>query len=832
VFLYGNPVPPEQFVGRRRELRHVSSRIAFHGQSTAIIGEPRCGKTSLLNYLASDRGRDEVQKLSSVRLVFSYLDAHTLPDRLDHSQFWERLLEPVRDIDAGPQQHASGDSGILYGEKTFYLQWVEAVLGRVRAAGVRLVVLIDEFDVLVHQRVADPSVFFGALRSLTTRSGGALTLVLASRSPLGTLDEVAQRYFYIGSPYFNFVSEVNIAPLSTEDVDSILDLGGDRFSAEERRNIHELSGGHPYLVQAAAGVLWHAEHSDPRKRRLVAEADLMRETSRTLADIWRRWPPATRYVFATVALEQLNALHATGAAGNSFVNADAFGFELDSLCEQGFVATDADTPSRRRVKPLLLLAWWVGERRKEASSSARWQAWLDTEEWAGSLPTSERRFWIEQAARIVTGAKLELYGENNLRPGVFVDRARNSGIVVDRSPASQPSIEQAPASTRERRMLRFLQFTDWHVGMAEQGWLWPNVREVLLDDLTRIHERLGGIDAVFFTGDLTQRGSPAEFDVLDRELDLIWAHLDRLGSDPLLVAVPGNHDLTRPARRSPVVKALSAWHTDTEIRDEFWSHPDGDYQRCVREAFAPYSAWAERRTGARSSPRSGLLPGDAASVIERSGLRVGIVGLNSAFLQLTDADYERKLDLDIRQVNAVCGGDAPEWLRQNDVNFLLTHHGPEWLEPTRKKHFETEIAPPGRFALHLHGHMHEPSTRTEAVGGSRSRHRLQGASLFGLERILRPGGIDEERLHGYTACSVEIAWDGESASGGTRMQLWPRRMITKQSGLRVIERDGEFELGNDESLLLEAPLTRRGPSSELRVSRAVSAAGTVTGKSR
>ena len=52
-FFYGNPVPPDQFLDRRRELRRITGRIVNQGQSTAIVGEPRSGKTSLLLYLSA-----------------------------------------------------------------------------------------------------------------------------------------------------------------------------------------------------------------------------------------------------------------------------------------------------------------------------------------------------------------------------------------------------------------------------------------------------------------------------------------------------------------------------------------------------------------------------------------------------------------------------------------------------------------------------------------------------------------------------------------------------------------------------------------------------------
>lgn len=56
-FYHGNPVAPDQFLDRRGELRRLVNRIVNRGQSSAVVGEPRTGKTSLLEYLAAQDTR-------------------------------------------------------------------------------------------------------------------------------------------------------------------------------------------------------------------------------------------------------------------------------------------------------------------------------------------------------------------------------------------------------------------------------------------------------------------------------------------------------------------------------------------------------------------------------------------------------------------------------------------------------------------------------------------------------------------------------------------------------------------------------------------------------
>ena len=62
--------------------------------------------------------------------------------------------------------------------------------------------------------------------------------------------------------------------------------------------------------------------------------------------------------------------------------------------------------------------------------------------------------------------------------------------------------------------------------------------------------------------------------------------------------------------------------------------------------------------------------------------------------------------LGVEQIHAL-SPDPPQWFSKNRANILLTHHPPEWLTKGTQKTFAAEIAPAGRFALHLYGHLHE-----------------------------------------------------------------------------------------------------------------------------
>ncbi len=357
------------------------------------------------------------------------------------------------------------------------------------------------------------------------------------------------------------------------------------------------------------------------------------------------------------------------------------------------------------------------------------------------------------------------------------------------------------------RSFGWLHLTDLHQGLDAQGWLWPGVREALLADLERLHDRCGPWDLVLFTGDLTQRGSAAEFARLNATLQQLWDHLRALGSTPALLAVPGNHDLARPDPRRPESLVLARWDTYPEVQVEFWKDRTSPYRALVDQAFQSYGDWLSTHPFSALQPTRGMLPGDFSAVLAKDGLRLGVCGLNSAFLQLGGGDYTGKLALDVRQFHAACGGDGPAWAKECDWSLLMTHHPPNWLSPAARDQLAGEIAPPGRFAAHLYGHMHEHASTVLAVGGAQARRELQGSSLFGLETY---GDGRTDRRHGYTAARITV----DDKTGEATLRLWPRVAKKHAAGhWRIVQDLDAFELSDDQGTRPEPlPPPRRKPT--------------------
>jgi hypothetical protein len=355
------------------------------------------------------------------------------------------------------------------------------------------------------------------------------------------------------------------------------------------------------------------------------------------------------------------------------------------------------------------------------------------------------------------------------------------------------------------RSFSWLHFTDLHQGLESQGWLWPGVRDVLFADLEQLHRRCGPWDLVLFSGDLTQRGTVEEFNKFNATLTQLYSHLRALGSAPSFLAVPGNHDLIRPDARRPEALVLGRWSTYPEVQGEFWRDATSPYRKLVEQAFAPYTAWHDGHPYCAVPRKPGMLPGDFSAVLAKDGLRLGIVGLNSAFLQISGANFEGKLAVDVRQFHAACDGDGPAWVKANDFSLLMTHHPPEWLAPEAREHLFGEVTTPGRFNAHIFGHMHEHMATTLSVGGAAPRRHIQGNSLFGLETF---GDGKLDRRHGYAAGKITVDDKGEAS-----LKIWPRVAKKHAAGhWRIVQDLDAFELGDDQATRPEPlPFTRKPP---------------------
>lgn len=335
--------------------------------------------------------------------------------------------------------------------------------------------------------------------------------------------------------------------------------------------------------------------------------------------------------------------------------------------------------------------------------------------------------------------------------------------------------------------MRILHLTDLHVGMNSQDWLWPSAKKGLFSDLGNIHDKVGGIDLVIFSGDLTQKATEDEYKKLNDVLSDVWELFKSHGANPKFFSVPGNHDLLRPNAAAPAVMMMKKWWESPEVRDAFWKDNPKDYRKLINSAFSNYKKWIDELSKS-SIPvvqlSHGLLPGDSSAELDIEGKTLGLIGLNTAWLQLDSSNYLGNLNVDPRQLMALTNNDPDAWCSKHDFNLLVTHHPQEWLHPICIDTWRSEIHTTSRFDAHLFGHMHEASIVASSEGGAQSRRYIQGASLFGLEQ--RSGGFD--RIHGYSILKLD-----QLENGDHQLQQWPRRAYKGRSSVWKLISDPDFD---------------------------------------
>lgn len=405
-FYHGNPVPQSRFLGRRGELRRISGRICNYGQSSALVGDPRVGKSSVLKYLESQQQNREFFSQFSGALYFSYLDAQTFDSTMTLSQFWEDALRPLENASDFPEVLHTYHTALQEKFDTFTL---ERLLNALRISNVRLVLLLDEFDLILHHPILNSSSFYGGLRSLSSRSE-ALSLMIAARQSLDVLNQATQQFSRTGSPFFNFMDEVLLGPFTDKDSESLLKQAGTRFKPEEREWVYLMAGGHPYLIQVAASALWEVyedgERDMTRRQKRVADV-LYREAAKTIQSTWNLWSPALKLAFTVVALDEMpnlmdkRSFDITGMLRKL----EDYEPELRHLEQHGYITLDSELPGGWRVSTHVFTWWLADELHRAVRDDVAFEKWFSAQEWQGLLTKGEKDNFKQAAVNLTPVVK-------------------------------------------------------------------------------------------------------------------------------------------------------------------------------------------------------------------------------------------------------------------------------------------------------------------------------------------------------------------------------------------------------------------------------------------
>lgn len=410
-FIYNRPVQPGEFLNREAELRAVFNRLR-NGESTAVVGEPHIGKSSLLLQLTDEATQraylgDDVQ-----RLTISWPNLHSIGSDYTPTAFWKETVEPLQKIDDDTlAQRLEQLAQANYARRP-----LERLFNHLGRQGRRLLLLLDEFErVLTHSNFQDPA-FFALLRSLATRTGG-LVLVTASRFSAVEIGKQGRGLLDIGSPLFNIMIGIRLGLFDEQTVNALLDQAGEALSPADRLFARRVAGRHPFLLQTMASTLtdstvgsreiasvWWRKHADDteaalcHRRHARAAEHFYEQVTSHFDDLWHTLDDRARATATVLSLIELGKR----ALGQSFTydeeirDGTAFNSELHKLAELGLAEqVDLDSPFHRKRLPccqgkqwtvgMQAFSWWVDDVIVPAHDtwldSDAYRFWLTPEQW-------------------------------------------------------------------------------------------------------------------------------------------------------------------------------------------------------------------------------------------------------------------------------------------------------------------------------------------------------------------------------------------------------------------------------------------------------------------
>jgi predicted phosphodiesterase len=322
---------------------------------------------------------------------------------------------------------------------------------------------------------------------------------------------------------------------------------------------------------------------------------------------------------------------------------------------------------------------------------------------------------------------------------------------------------------------RWLHLSDLHIGHSENS---DNVHELFFKDVRNRVEVIGVPDVVVLSGDLTNIGSEKEFEQLDVFLGQLYGNLRVPGNStkPILIAVPGNHDMQRP---SGAELRSFAWVRDVvddlgKYTDYAGSGPPAE----ILKSFGSFANWFSRSVRPRLEQLGAVFspfPGDYSVDVRLEGRpAVRFVCVNSAWSHYKDV-AAGQIVLHPSQVASASTSRGSPYVKgaeeEGGASVMVMHHPVSWLTDACRAGFDEIVYPPGRFDVCLYGHMHQAQSEVPALNAGDARIFFQSPALFASSHY---GGGHIRPASGYTF--------GEMFGNG-QLRVWPFRLLKQGGGL-------------------------------------------------
>lgn len=271
---YGNIIYGDRFIGRQAHLNKIRSRVlGSPGGNLAIVGQRRVGKSSLA-YQAVMSHREELLRQRTIPIRVS------VNTYADSQQFFLGIVgicfRHLEDYGWANRQIRESNAAVAESQQLPHFDFdpILELFRQTQAHSLRIIFILDEFDKSERFFAGDPT-FFDRLRELS--NNGQTTLLTVSRNPIPQIEKRA----HISSTLAGTFHDLYLGMFTPGEVlEYFARLAGNGVltSEEDREQIKERCGGHPYLLDKTAFEL--VEASDEHKNACVDEA--LRRMDRTL----------------------------------------------------------------------------------------------------------------------------------------------------------------------------------------------------------------------------------------------------------------------------------------------------------------------------------------------------------------------------------------------------------------------------------------------------------------------------------------------------------------------------------------------------------------------
>jgi predicted MPP superfamily phosphohydrolase len=247
--------------------------------------------------------------------------------------------------------------------------------------------------------------------------------------------------------------------------------------------------------------------------------------------------------------------------------------------------------------------------------------------------------------------------------------------------------------------LVWLHVSDFHFVARGDEFSQRVAAEALLDDVpTRVAEA-ESVAFVLVTGDVAFSGRPEEYERAGEFLSQLATVVDV--PPERFYFVPGNHDVDRTKHRLAYGGACSEVTSQAAV-DRVLGSADDLHPLVDRQG--AFAGFVDGFTGAQERAKTADGLGYVA-VLALGGLKLAIMGLNSAWLSGRDAE-EMKLVIGERQIiNALELAEASN----AQIQIAMAHHPVEWLQEWDQTSCQHRLLPEIHFYHRGHLHMAEVS---------------------------------------------------------------------------------------------------------------------------